>query len=61
MRLLVLWASRGVFETCCDPMDLWRQRASNEFGEALDATHNKAEEIPEKIAGRISVFFNELV
>ena len=61
MPLLEHLASRGVFERCCDPMALWRPRASNEFGEALDATHYKAEVIPDKIAGRISAFFKELV
>ena len=57
MPLLVLWASRGVIEKCFDPMSLWRLRASDVAGEALDATHYMAEEIPAEIASRISAFF----
>ncbi len=58
MPVLALWAKRGVIETCFDALDLWRQRAERVEGEALDATHYVAEEIPEEIAARMSGFFS---
>ncbi|MGB1235094.1 MAG: alpha/beta fold hydrolase [Planktomarina sp.] len=57
MPLLTLWAKRGVIETCFDALALWRQRASQVEGEALDTTHYMAEEIPEDIAARMINFF----
>ena len=57
MPVLALWAKRGVIETCFDALALWRQRAEQVEGEALDATHYMAEEIPEDIAARMSDFF----
>jgi len=57
MPVLALWAKRGVIATCFDALDLWRQRAEQVQGEALDATHYMAEEIPDQIATRMSNFF----
>lgn len=57
MPLLTLWAKRGVIEACFDALDLWRQRAARVEGEALDATHYMAEDIPDDIAARMSDFF----
>jgi haloacetate dehalogenase len=57
MPILTLWAKRGVIETCFDALGLWRQRAERVEGEALDATHYMAEEIPGDIATRMSHFF----
>jgi haloacetate dehalogenase len=57
MPLLTLWAKRGVIETCFDALGLWRQRAAQVEGEALDTTHYMAEEIPVDIAARMSDFF----
>lgn len=57
MPLLTLWAKRGVIETCFDALGLWRQRAAQVEGEALDTTHYMAEEIPDDIAARMSDFF----
>lgn len=57
MPLLTLWAKRGVIETCFDGLDLWRQRADQVEGEALDTTHYMAEEIPSDIAERMVYFF----
>ena len=56
--ILALWAKRGVIETCFDALSLWRQRAEKVEGEALDATHYMAEEIPEEVAARMSDFFS---
>ncbi len=57
MPLLVLWAQRGVIESCFDALKLWRQRAELVDGSALDATHYMAEELPEDIATRMAEFF----
>lgn len=58
MPLLALWATRGVIERCFDPMALWRMRADHVQGQALEATHYMAEEIPEDIADRMARFFD---
>lgn len=55
--LMVLWAKRGVIETCFDALALWRSRAAQVEGEAVDATHYMAEEIPNEIASRMRAFF----
>ena len=55
--LLVLWARRGVIESCFDALSLWQDRAADVRGEAVDATHYMAEEIPEEIAHRMRAFF----
>lgn len=57
MPLLTLWAKRGVIETCFDALGLWRQRAEQVEGEALDTSHYMAEELPEDIAASMSDFF----
>ena len=57
MPLLALWAKFGVIESCFNALDLWRLRAEKVEGEALNATHYMAEEIPEDIASRMSNFF----
>jgi len=58
MPVLALWAKHGIIETCFDALELWRLRAHRVEGEALDATHYMAEEIPEEIAALISNFFS---
>lgn len=58
MPVLILWAKRGVIETCFNALELWQQRAERVEGEALDATHYMAEEIPDDIAARMSGFFS---
>ena len=55
--LQVFWARRGVIEKCFDALALWRLRAESVEGEALDATHYMAEEIPQDIAQRMASFF----
>lgn len=55
--LQVLWAKRGAIEACFDALTLWRRRAANVCGEAVDATHYMAEEIPAEIAERMRGFF----
>ena len=58
MPLLALWAKFGVIESCFNALDLWRLRAENVEGKALNATHYMAEEIPQDIASRMSNFFS---
>ena len=54
----VLWARHGAMEKYFDTLGLWRERASQVDGEALEATHYMAEEIPEEIAGRFNRHFS---
>ena len=58
MPLLALWAKFGVIESCFNALDLWRLRAEKVEGEALNATHYMAEEIPQEVANRMSNFFS---
>ena len=59
MPILALWAKFGVIETCFNALDLWRQRALQVEGEALDATHYMAEEIPQEITKQMLEFFSQ--
>lgn len=54
---LVLWGARGVMEQCFDVMDVWRTKASQLTGKALDAGHYLAEEQPEATASELMRFF----
>ena len=45
--LLALWGLHGAIEANFDCLGLWRQRASNVQGEALEGGHYLAEEAPE--------------
>ena len=58
MPILALWAKRGVIETCFDALKLWRLRANQVEGEAIQAGHYMAEEIPDEVATRMSDFFS---
>jgi len=57
MPVLALWAKLGVIESCFDALELWRLRADKVEGEALEAGHYMAEEIPKEVAKRMSEFF----
>ena len=57
MPVLALWAKLGVIESCFDALELWRLRADKVEGEALEAGHYMAEEIPNEVAKRMSEFF----
>ena len=57
MPVLALWAKLGVIESCFNALELWRLRADKVEGEALEAGHYMAEEIPEEVAKRMSEFF----
>jgi haloacetate dehalogenase len=59
MPILALWAKFGVIESCFNALDLWRQRALHVEGEALDATHYMAEEIPQEVTKNMFEFFSQ--
>ncbi len=50
--LLALWGLHGAIEANFDCLGLWRQRATNVQGEALEGGHYLAEEIPEVVLER---------
>ena len=58
MPLLCLWGSQGVIERCYDPLALWRMRADDVRGHALDCGHYMAEEIPDQISAELAAFFS---
>ncbi len=55
--LLVLWGSTGVIERCFDPLALWNERASDVRGQAINAGHYLAEEVPKQIEDEFRRFF----
>jgi haloacetate dehalogenase len=53
--LLVVWGSRGVVGRLYDPLALWRAQCSASVtGQALDASHFLAEELPDETAALLS-------
>ncbi len=60
MPLQLLWAKKGTIERCFDALALWRLRAEEVEGEALEATHYMAEEIPETVAEKMREFLDSL-
>jgi haloacetate dehalogenase len=54
---LVLWGANGVMERCFDVMGMWRNKASDVTGMALDAGHYLAEEQPEATTTELLNFF----
>jgi haloacetate dehalogenase len=53
--LLVVWGSRGVVGRLYDPVALWRAHCSASVtGQALDASHFLAEELPDETAALLS-------
>ena len=61
MPILALWGKRGAIETCFDSLKLWRLRANQVEGEALQSGHYMAEEIPKEVATRMSDFFSRSI
>ena len=54
---LALWGANGVMERCFDVIGMWRNKASNVTGKALDAGHYLAEEQPEVTTRELLDFF----
>jgi len=57
--LLVLWGGRGLVDKWFDPLAVWRERADDVRGGAIDAGHFLAEEKPEETAAALLDFLNE--
>lgn len=57
MPTKVIWSENGAIGTCFDPLRLWQQRAENVKGQAVDASHYMAEEIPDEISDLMLDFF----
>ncbi|AKJ28743.1 alpha/beta fold hydrolase [Caldimonas brevitalea] len=55
--LRVLWGSHGTVGRCFDVLRLWRERADDVSGRALDCGHYIAEECPEALLGEMLEYF----
>ncbi|MEM0987660.1 MAG: alpha/beta hydrolase [Pseudomonadota bacterium] len=60
MPLRALWAKQGTVEKCCDALALWRLRAEQVSGKALDCGHYMPEELPTEITAEIDQFFQDM-
>ena len=56
--LLVLWGARGVIERSYDVLSVWRERAADVSGRALDCGHFLAEEAPDATLVALKAFFD---
>jgi haloacetate dehalogenase len=54
--LLVLWGEKGIIERRYDVLSLWRQRAIEVTGEAIDSGHFLPEEAPDETGEAIASF-----
>ncbi|WP_281915523.1 alpha/beta fold hydrolase [Caldimonas thermodepolymerans] len=57
--LRVLWGARGVVGANFDVLALWRERAREVDGRALDCGHYIAEELPQALLEEMQDFFQE--
>jgi haloacetate dehalogenase len=55
--LRVLWGNHGAVGRCFDVLGLWRERAAQVTGYALDSGHYLAEEAPEQVIAQAQEFF----
>lgn len=55
--LLVLWGARGFVGRNYDVLALWREKAADVRGTALDCGHFLPEEVPSAVAGYLREFF----
>jgi len=55
--LRVLWGNHGAVGRCFDVLGLWRERAAQVTGYALDCGHYLAEEAPEQVIAEAQDFF----
>jgi haloacetate dehalogenase len=56
MPLLVLWGKHGVIQAMFDPLNDWREVASNVSGKALDCGHFLPEEAPDAVLRELRRF-----
>ncbi len=59
MPLLALWGAHGAIEKHFDCLALWRERAENVRGWAVEAGHYMVEEQPAKVTKALRDFFKE--
>ncbi|KUM42589.1 alpha/beta hydrolase [Pseudomonas sp. EpS/L25] len=57
LPLRILWGAEGTVGRCFDPLDEWRQVATQVSGRALPGGHYLAEELPELVADEALAFF----
>ncbi|MFP3326062.1 alpha/beta hydrolase, partial [Planococcus sp. SIMBA_160] len=57
--LLALWGARGAVGEMYDVLSVWRERASDVRGEALDCGHFLPEEAPEATLQALLAFLRE--
>lgn len=55
--LLALWGARGVIGRFFDALGLWRQRAADVRGEAVQSGHYVPEDAPEAVIEKFTAFF----
>lgn len=55
--LLVLWGARGFVAKAYDVLEVWRERAADVRGEAIDCGHFLPEEKPDETYGALRAFF----
>ena len=57
MPVRVLWGRHGAIESCFDAISLWRERADDVSGRAVDCGHCIAEERPAERLAEMLAFF----
>jgi haloacetate dehalogenase len=57
--LRVLWGQHGAVGRCFDVLALWRERAAQVTGRAIDCGHYLAEEAPEQVLAEAQAFFTD--
>jgi haloacetate dehalogenase len=57
MPLLAIWGRQGVIEALFDPMEDWREVATNVHGRALQCGHFIPEEKPKELLAELRRFF----
>lgn len=57
MPVRVLWGRHGAIESCFDAIGLWRERADDVSGRAVDCGHYIAEERPAELLVEMLAFF----
>lgn len=55
--VLAMWSKRGPIEAWHDPLQIWRQWATDVSGRAIDCGHFLPEEAPEETADALIAFF----
>ena len=59
MPMLVLWGERSHVNRSYQPIEAWRERASDVHGRMLPCGHYPAEQVPEETYNELRAFFSE--